>query len=168
MMLSYLSVFLVAATPLLELIVVIPVAIVGGLSPVPVALMAFAGNAITVFLLIVFIDRVKQWIRSRKKKRATAVETEPVSTTNTELVQEEFTFEEDSKKAKRARHMFDKYGLPGLALIGPFIIGSHISGFMAMSFGANRRTVMSWMLISLALWTVITAVATMYGATLFI
>lgn len=27
---------------------------------------------------------------------------------------------EESKKGKRARTLFDKYGLPGLAIIGPF------------------------------------------------
>jgi hypothetical protein len=41
---EYLTVFVLAATPLVELLVVIPLGIGLGLGPVPVALLAFAGS----------------------------------------------------------------------------------------------------------------------------
>lgn len=66
-MVSYLLVFILAAIPLLELVTVVPLAIIGGLPPVPVSIMGFLGNALTVILLIVFVDRVKVWMKARKR-----------------------------------------------------------------------------------------------------
>lgn len=43
MFLSYIFVFLLAAIPLFELVAVIPLAIIGGLSPVLTAILAFWG-----------------------------------------------------------------------------------------------------------------------------
>lgn len=58
--------------------------------------------------------------------------------------------------------------MPGLSIIGPLIVGSHITAFMGMSFGSKKSLVTSWMLTSLVLWTVITAVASSYGVSYFI
>ena len=160
MFLSYVLVFVLAAIPLFELVAVIPLAVIGGLSPLPTALLAFLGNALTVVLLIVFVDYVKKWINKRKQKRGQDVMQENAAEEYDEAM-------EESKKGKRARALFDKYGLPGLTIIGPFFVGSHISAFMGMSFGSNRKAVMSWMMISLALWTVIMTAAAGSGVSYF-
>lgn len=166
MIVSYLLVFLLAAIPLFELIAVVPLAIMGGLSPVPVAILGFLGNALTVLLLIVFIDRIKHWLRMRKQKRMGV--SEQVGEEFKQSEEASTSMEQDSKKERRARVLFDKYGLPGLTIIGPFLVGSHISAFMAMGFGSKKSLVSSWMLISLIIWTIISAVAASYGVTYFI
>ncbi|MCA0986557.1 small multi-drug export protein [Alkalihalobacillus algicola] len=164
LILSYLLVFLLAAIPLFELVTVVPLAIIGGLSPVLTAILALLGNALTVVLLIIFVDHVKKWMRKRKQKRMQdGVQEEDEGETPEDHGEEM----EESKKGKRARVLFDKYGLPGLTIIGPFFVGSHISAFMGMSFGSTRKRVTSWMMTSLVLWTVIMAVATSYGVTFF-
>ncbi|WP_270180757.1 small multi-drug export protein [Alkalihalobacillus sp. CinArs1] len=160
MFLSYLLVFILAAVPLFELVAVIPLAIIGGLSPIPTAILALLGNALTVVLLIVFVDKVKSWMGKRKQKRMR-------EGTQDESIEANGEGMEESKKGKRAKMLFDKYGLPGLTLIGPFFVGSHISAFMGMSFGSNRRKVTSWMMISLVFWTAVMAVGTSYGVTFF-
>lgn len=158
MFLSYLLVFVLAAIPLFELVAVIPLAVVGGLSPVLTAILAFLGNALTVVLLIVFVDHVKKWMSNRKrnKKQEEGMVTQA----------EDYSMEE-SKKGKRARKLFNRYGLPGLTIIGPFFVGSHISAFMGMSFGSQRKLVTRWMMTSLVLWTIIMGVASSYGVTFF-
>jgi Ca2+/H+ antiporter, TMEM165/GDT1 family len=161
MFLSYLLVFVLAAIPLFELVAVIPLAIIGGLSPVLTGVLAFLGNALTVILLIVFVDKLKIWMRKRKRRKDVTQERGETTEDHVEEIQE-------SKKEKRARVLFDKYGLPGLTIIGPFFVGSHISAFMGMSFGSKRKMVTSWMMTSLVLWTVIMAVASSYGVTFFV
>ncbi|EMR06779.1 Putative small multi-drug export protein [Bhargavaea cecembensis DSE10] len=121
----------------------VPLGIIGGLSPVPVAITAFVGNAITVVLLVVFVDKVKKW-RASKTGRET-----------------------ESKRSKRAKRLFDRYGLPGLALIGPFFVGSHLSALAAMSFGSDRKRVTAWMLFSVGVWTLVMAVAAGAGISYF-
>jgi Ca2+/H+ antiporter, TMEM165/GDT1 family len=161
---SYLLVFLLAAVPLFELIAVVPLAIIGGLSPVPVAILGFLGNLLTVLLLIIFVDKVKGWMSARKQKRvgmqATAGGEAHVS--------EEVTTEQDTKKQKRAKVLFDKYGLPGLTIFGPLLVGSHISAFMGMSFGSKRSLVTGWMVVSLIIWTIVSAVAANSGVSFFV
>jgi len=41
--------------------------------------------------------------------------------------------------------------LPGLALLGPLVIGSHLAAFIGVLFGATKRATLFWMTISLAL-----------------
>jgi len=164
MFVSYLLVFLLAAIPLFELITVVPLAIIGGLSPIPVALLAFLGNALTVILLIVFVDKVKAVMRSRKAKKMAVAQPDGAEVVEVAAADEE----QDSKKAKRAKVIFDKYGLPGLTIFGPLLVGSHISAFMGMSFGSSRKLVTGWMMVSLVIWTVATTVAMNYGVHFFI
>ncbi len=162
MFLSYLLVFILAAIPLFELVAVIPLAVIGGLSPVLTAILAFLGNALTVVLLIVFVDHIKKWMSKRKQKRnQDEIQEEPIA------AEAETESMEESKKGKRAKKLFDKYGLPGLTIIGPFFVGSHISAFMGMSFGSKRKMVTRWMMTSLVLWTIIMGVASNYGVTFF-
>ncbi|MFE8697630.1 small multi-drug export protein [Cytobacillus sp. FJAT-53684] len=154
MLVSYLLVFLLAAIPLFELVTVIPLAIIGGLSPVPVAILGFLGNLLTILLLIVFVDKIKILLKTRKLKRNVVNEVEGVGGQYTEGTETE----QDSKKQKRARALFDKYGLPGLTIFGPLLVGSHISAFMGMSFGSRRGLVTGWMIASLVIWTIVSAV----------
>src|SRR5690625_1121589 len=105
MMWTYFIIFLLAAIPFLEIAAIIPLAIIGGLPAIPVIIIAFLGNLLTIALLIIFIDAIRNWRRKKK----------------------ESTEEEDgSKRHKRAKSIWDKYGLPGLAFIGPFFVGSHL------------------------------------------
>ncbi|MBP2239525.1 putative membrane protein [Cytobacillus eiseniae] len=159
MLISYFLVFLLAAVPLFELVTVIPLAIIGGLSPIPVAILGFLGNLLTILLLILFVDKIKLLLKTRKQKRVAVTEVEGMEgehTNGTHAVQ-------DSKKQKRARVLFDKYGLPGLTIFGPLLVGSHISAFMGMSFGSSRGLVTGWMIASLVIWTVVATVLTNSG-----
>lgn len=164
MFVSYLLVFVLASIPLIEVVTVVPLAIIGGLSPVLTGIMGFLGNSLTVILLIVFVDRVKEWMKVRKKKRiVTTEQTEEGNQNNDDVLAEQ-----DSKKEKRARSLFNKYGLPGLMILGPTLVGSHITAFMGMSFSSKRRFVLAWMLVSLGIWTVLSVAAASYGVSYFL
>lgn len=165
MFVPYLMVFVMAGIPMVELIAVVPLAILGGLSPVPVAILGFLGNACTVLLLIVFVDRIKGWLRSRKLKRLAAKEQIGKEISAEETVPGDVVVEQDSRKEKRARVLFDKYGLPGLTILGPMLVGSHLTAFTGMSLASKKSLVSGWMLVSLGLWTVVSAVAAGCGVT---
>ena len=140
---SYVAVFILAAIPWIELAAIIPLSIAFGLQPIPVAIVGFAGNWLTVFLLIVLFDRFQQW---RSRRRAQRGENAPEGT-----------------RQQRAKRIMEKYGLPGLAFTGPLLIGSHIAAAVAMAFGAKRGPVTLWLTISLAVWTVVIAIISYYG-----
>ena len=145
-MIEYILIFLGAAVPALEIAIVIPVGIVRGLSPFWVILLAFAGNMLTVLLLIFLYDRLDRWYRSRKDE----VE------------------KSESKRQLRGRKIMNKYGVAGLALAGPVFIGTHIAAFFALLFGASRRKTIIWMTFSIAAWSVVFGVVTAMGFTFFL
>ena len=145
-MVEYFLVFLGAAIPWLEIALVIPVGIISGLSPFWVMLLAFVGNMLTVLLLIIAFQKVKVWMESRKRKDG----------------------KEDSKRTERGKRIWNKYGMPGLALLGPILIGTHIAAFIGLLFGAGKVNTTIWMTISIALWTLVFGIATAMGFDFFI
>ncbi len=132
---GYILVFLLAAVPFFESAVVTPVAILAGLSAIPVFILAIGGNLITVYIVIVFIEKVKRW---RKK-------------------------EDDGKRTGRAKKIWDKYGLPGLTLLGPFFVGSHLTAFLALLFGGTKKQVSIWITISIAAWSLLLGLLVYFG-----
>jgi len=57
----------------------------------------------------------------------------------------------DSKRMKRAKNLWDKYGLPGLAIIGTGLLSSHFTALMACLLGGIRFYITMWMIISITL-----------------
>lgn len=138
---SYLAVFLLSAVPWVESAAVVVIAIALELNPVISTILAFLGNWLIVLLVVFLFDRWQAWRNKRNPKQ-------------------------DGKKSRRAHSIFVKYGLPGLAVIGPLLIGTEIAAAFAMIFKAPRKNVVLWMTISLAFWTVLFAVAAHYGLNL--
>ncbi|OMP67902.1 small multi-drug export protein [Domibacillus epiphyticus] len=138
---EYVLVFIAAAIPWMEIAFVIPVGIVRGLSPFWVMLLGFTGNMLTVLMLIIGYKKVEEWVKNKLKKSG-----------KTEL-----------KQTNRARAIMSKYGLPGLALLGPIFIGTHIAAFIGLSFGASKKWTTLWLTISIGLWTLVFGIGTMLG-----
>jgi Ca2+/H+ antiporter, TMEM165/GDT1 family len=158
--LGYLAVLLSAATPWLEVVVVVPAAIAAGLNPVLVAVVAFTGNLVTMAAAILTGDGLARRWRRRRGRREEPGPEEDV------LVPEEPRTRErgGSARSRRATQVLDRYGLPGLALAGPLVVGTHVSGLLAVALGRPRGLVLAWMTAGLLLWTVgLTVAAVAFG-----
>lgn len=139
--LGYALVFLFAAIPWFEIFLVIPVGIGLGMNAVAVAVFAFLGNALSVYAVLVFHDRVRAWWMRRR-----ATEAKP-----------------RERARGRARAIWDRYGLAGLALCSPMVTGVHLAALIALATGSKKRAVGAWLTASIALWTVILTAASYYG-----
>jgi len=129
---EYLTVFALAATPLLELIVVIPLGIGYGLDPLGVAVVTVLGNGLPILAIVLLFDRWRAW----RARRGAAVDGMG-----------------ESGRWARARRLWDRYGIPGLALLAPLVTGVHIATVAALALGSPRRLVLGWMSASIAVWT---------------
>lgn len=139
--LPYLFVFLGAATPWLEILLVIPLGVAYGLNPVVVAIVAFLGNALTVYALVAAMDRVTSLLHRWRGHRRS----DP---------------DESTSRRELATRVWNRYGMPGLAMASPILTGVHLATLIAVGLGATRRSTLVWMTASLAVWTVgITALA---------
>ncbi|WP_245998547.1 small multi-drug export protein [Halalkalicoccus subterraneus] len=138
--LGYALVFLFAAIPWFEIFLVIPVGIGLGMNAVAVAVFAFLGNALSVYAVIAFHGRVRAWWTRRR------TEGEP-----------------RERAGGRARAIWDRYGLAGLALCSPMVTGVHLAALIALATGSEKRAVGAWLTASIALWTVILTAVSYYG-----
>lgn len=109
--LGLLGVFIAGAIPWLEAIGVIPVGILFGLSPFWTITLAFSGNAITTFAFAYS----SQAVMNRMKKRG----------------------KPESKNMARARRVFSRYGIWGMAFVGPLLIGSQIAAALSVALGVS-------------------------------
>ncbi|MFC6904748.1 small multi-drug export protein [Halalkalicoccus tibetensis] len=139
--LRYALVFLFAAIPWFEIFLVIPVGIGLGMNAVAVAALAFLGNALSVYAVLVFHDRTRSWLARRRRREATP----------------------GIRSRGRARDVWDRYGLAGLALSAPLITGVHLAALIALTAGSGKRAVGTWLTASIALWTVVLTAASYYG-----
>jgi len=139
---QYAVLFILAFAPLLDVSLVVPLGVLWGLSPVWVSIVAFAGNFLMVLLLGLFFKQVASWRQARREKRGITGPT---------------------KKEARSREIWEKYGIPGLALVAPIIIGTDLAAVLALTFGSSKIRVVGWMTVSLALWTVVFALGAVYG-----
>ncbi|MFP7298302.1 small multi-drug export protein [Neobacillus niacini] len=138
---GYVLVFVLAALPFFEGYAVIPLATIAGLQVVPVFLIGIGGNILTVFLLIKFVEQFQNWRRKRK---------------NTDEHKE-------TKRTKRAFHLWKKYGLPGLAMFGPLLVGSHLTALASMSFGGAKKSTFLWISVSIIIWSIVFTVLLYFG-----
>lgn len=131
---QYALIFVLAATPFVEIMIVIPLGIGMGLAPVPVAVIAFAGNALPIWGIIV---GWQWWLAHRGPPRR--------------------------HWGERAQHVWHRYGLPGLALSAPVVTGVHLATVMALMMHAGRGRTAAWMAIGLVAWTVPTTLVSVWG-----
>ena len=147
---EYLLIFILSATPWIEIMFVIPPAIAAGLHPLPVALVAFTGNFLPIIAIAYFYEQWEQWRLKRKRRHDTNPEDESIQ-------------HHESKRKKLGRKIWDKYGLPGLALLAPIVTGVHLAAVIALLANSPRASILFWMFWSLVIWTVILTASTHYG-----
>ncbi|PID00719.1 small multi-drug export protein [Sporosarcina sp. P29] len=144
-MITYLLVFLAGAAPGFEVLVAVPLGILRGMSLATAVVVGFAGNALTIVLEILVFQKLKKWWESKKK---TDVKT-------------------PSKRTARAEKIWTRYGVPGLALLGPVLIGSHLAAFLALALGSSKSHTAIWLLLSLAIWSIVFGTLTVLGVDAF-
>ncbi|MCB7135721.1 hypothetical protein [Cellulosimicrobium marinum] len=59
---------------------------------------------------------------------------------------------EESPRRTKLRRAFERYGVPGVSLLGQTILPSQITSAAMVSFGAPRNRVVLWQIISITLW----------------
>ncbi len=139
--LGLVGMFLGGALPWLEAIIVIPIGILAGLNPVAVVVAAFAGNLLTVALAAYAGEGIRAWWR-RRRHRAGA---------------------EPNARGERAARVFQRWGLPGVAVVGP-LAGTQMCAVIAVGLGAPAARTTVWIGAGTLVWCLAAAALTLSGA----
>jgi ABC-type nickel/cobalt efflux system permease component RcnA len=135
--LGLLGIFIAGAIPWFEAIAVVPAGILFGLDPVLTVLAAVSGNAITIFLFAYAGASIRQWLIRRREAKGKSG---------------------DSPKYQKARAAFDKYGIWGMAALGPVLIGTQFAAAASVAAGVKPLRVSLLITLSMAIWSVVLAV----------
>lgn len=144
----YISVFIGAAIPVLEVWIAVPLGVMAGLPWFPAAIAGFLGNFLSLLPIIYASRKIKDWLNKfRKQRRSEALEVED--------------------KPGRKHKIVEKFGVPGLAFLGPFLIGVHAAAAFAITMGASKRNVLFWFGFSLLVCSLLFGFLASVGVTEF-
>ena len=129
--LGLLGVSIAGAIPWMEAIAVVPAGIVFGLDPLAVVVAAVIGNGLTIFLFAYLGSSIRG--RIIKKRLANGKSGE-------------------SPKFDKALKAFDKYGIYGLSVLGPLIIGTQFAAAAAVAAGVKPLRASLIVTLSMVLW----------------
>lgn len=135
-------IFFAGAIPFVESYFAGPLGIVAGMNPVVAILAAVAGNVASMAVLVIIAGRAR-----RLKKNAN----EPLA-----------------PKKQKLKNAFDKYGVPGVSLLGQTLLPSQITSMAMVAFGADQKTVILWQTVSIILWGVAFGTLALLGVNAFI
>ena len=61
----------------------------------------------------------------------------------------------ESRGSSRVKENMERFGVPGASLIGPVLLPSQFTSTALVGAGANRGTVVTWTLVAVVLWGVV-------------
>ena len=131
------GIFLAGAIPWMEAIAVVPSGIILGLNPYATVIAAVVGNAITIFLFAYAGSSIRAKISQRRIAKGKSSE---------------------SPKFEKAVKAFDRYGIYGMAALGPLIIGTQFAAAASVAAGVKPLRVSLLVTASMILWSIAIAV----------
>ena len=135
--LQWAGVMLAAAIPFIESYFGTLIGVVAGV-PLPIAVAAAViGNTASMLAFVFAASAARQKVLAR---RAGGEE-----------------LPEPSPRRVKVKRMFDRFGVPGVSLLGQTVLPSQITSGMMVSFGASRNAVIVWQIISIIVWALIFA-----------
>jgi hypothetical protein len=131
--LGLVGIFIAGAIPWFEAIAVIPSGIIFGLDPVLTVIAAVLGNGLTIFVFAYAGSQIRQWLIRRREQRGKTGE---------------------SARFAKAQAAFDKYGIFGMAILGPILIGTQFSAAISVAAGVKPLKAGIIITAGMALWSV--------------
>ncbi|WP_226530652.1 small multi-drug export protein [Metabacillus niabensis] len=71
------------------------------------------------------------------------------------------------KRFHKAKIYFNKYGVPGISLLGPIIGTNHIGAFVCIIAKASKKNIIIWQTISIIIWAIGTGILLILGVDLY-
>ncbi|MFD5224303.1 hypothetical protein ACFWHT_01640 [Microbacterium sp. NPDC058342] len=144
--LQWAGVMLAAAIPFIESYFGTLIGIIAGV-PLPITLLAAVlGNTASMLAFVFAASAARAKVLARRAAGEAPAEPSP--------------------RREKVKRMFDRFGVPGVSLLGQTVLPSQITSGMMVSFGASRNAVILWQIISIIVWAIIFALIGMGGVAL--
>ena len=149
-----LIVALAGAVPFIEGEGAVTIGVIGGIHPVLAALAAIAGNFLCVAALVFAGSGARSAIVSRSRRPVVAGAGGPASA--------DIAAHADSPRGAARREKFqrafERYGVPGVSLLGPLLLPTQFTATMLAAAGVGRGRILLWQAVAIIGWTTLVAV----------
>ncbi|WP_394280258.1 small multidrug efflux protein [Microbacterium sp.] len=150
------AVALVGAVPFVEGEGAVTVGIIGGIHPLVAGVAAVAGNILCVLVVVLVTAGTRRAIVTRHRARVSA--REAVAVGGGTVAVEELEARERSEAATSPRKQkffraLDKYGVPGVSLLGPLLLPTMFTAATLAGIGISHGRIMFWQTLAIIGWT---------------
>lgn len=125
--LHWLGILLISAIPFIDSYLGSVIGIVIGLPALVAVPLAIIGNIVSVSLVVAITSAIRSKAVGDGAKAS-------------------------SPRREKIRRAMDKYGVAGVSLLGPFVLPSQFTSLAMISFGVNKKAVLAWQFVSIAIW----------------
>ncbi|MCJ2148241.1 small multi-drug export protein [Bacillus paralicheniformis] len=143
---QFVAVFIIGFVPFLEAFVAVPIGILLGLPFILVVLVGAIANWLSVMAVIVFSSFMRTSFSKKEKNN---------------------TDHYINRRFQKAKSYFNKYGVPGISLLGPIIGTNHIGALVCIIAKANKKRIILWQTVSIVMWAVGTGVLLIFGVDIY-
>lgn len=126
---QWFAVAVLSAVPLIESYFGSVVGVLIGLPAVVAIAAAIVGNVLSMIGFVYGADKIRQ--------RKVDPKVEPTA------------------RQVRLRRLFDRWGVPGVSLLGQTMLPSQLTAAAMVGFGASRKLVVAWQMVGIAIWGVV-------------
>lgn len=157
-----LIVALAGAVPFIEGEGAATIGILGGINPVAAAIAAIIGNFICVALLVLLGSGARTVLVNRNRAK------EPIGVKGANRTEEEQLREsiapvaaDSERKANRRmkfQRAFERYGVPGVSLLGPLLLPTHFTATMLAAAGISKARILIWQAVAIVGWTTVLSI----------
>jgi uncharacterized membrane protein len=132
---QFLGVALAAMVPFVENYGAVMIGSITGVPVWAVVIMAIVGNLTIIALITLISGRTRDAVLARRS----GAEPEALS-----------------GRQQRVRQLFDRYGIPGVTLLGMLFVPTHLIAATLVSFGCSRAGVLTWQAIAITVYAAVT------------
>lgn len=143
---------LAGAVPFIEGEGAVAIGILGGMNPITAGLAAGLGGFASVFVVVSLSSRARQAVRARRSRALVASDGTVIDAR---------VESEPSARERKFRKMFDRYGVPGVCLLGPLVLPPVFTAPMLIAVGVTPKRVLAWQAVGIMLWVVVLAALSM-------
>lgn len=127
---QWIAIMLVSAIPFIESYFGSAIGVAIGLHPVVAIGAAVLGNAISMLAFVLSAHATRNKVREVRGMGEI----------------------EETPRRQKLRNAFDRFGVPGVSLLGQTLLPSQITSAAMVGFGASKNAVIFWQVISIILW----------------
>ena len=150
-----LIVALAGAIPFIEGEGAVSIGIIGGISPVVAAIAAIVGNFLCVLVVVLVSSGARQAVVNRSRAKSAAL---AGGGTIEEPAADAADAGRGTARREKFQRAFERYGVPGVSLLGPLLLPTQFTATMLAASGIGRARILFWQAVAIIGWTTVVAV----------